>query len=298
MLSSLTPIILLSLKIVVMFKEEYFQSPVDSKKIFYRSALRETRKAVVICHGACEHSGRYHRLIKFLWERGYSVFAYDHRGHGRSEGKRVHVDCFSDYLSDLDQMLNLLRNLNYPRIHLFGHSMGGLITARYVQEQQPDIASLILSSPLCGLGETSKIKIVAANIIASIWPGFTFKSPVDETLLSHDESVGQEYSEDPMVFNMCTVKWGVELMKSFPILFKKADLIRVPLLLMVAGADKLTNPNASREFFKIIGSRDKRYYFFEDMYHEIFNEVENDKPFGCLADWLKTLDRDLCKELG
>ena len=101
-----------------------------------------------------------------------------------------------------------------------------------------------------------------------------------------------------MVFNVCTVQWGVELMKSFPILFKKAGLIRVPLLLMVAGADKLTNPNASREFFKIIGSRDKKSYFFEDMYHEIFNEVDSDKPFGCLADWLKTLDRDLCKELG
>lgn len=270
--------------------EDYFGSGVDGKKIFFVAATTKIRKAVLILHGACEHSGRYYHLIQFLWERGYSVFAPDHRGHGRSEGKRVHITRFSDYLSDLDQILSLISNSGCPRIHLFGHSMGGLIAARYVQECQPNMVSLILSSPLFGWGKMPKIKILAGRIISKFWPTFSFPKPVEETLLSHDELVVRGYRQDPLVYNTGTARLGTELTKNFAILFKKAELISVPVLLLAGGADRITDPEASRGFFEKVGSRYKKCYLFEDMYHEIFNETEKDKPLARLADWLRELD--------
>ncbi|GFP18596.1 lysophospholipase [Candidatus Hakubella thermalkaliphila] len=268
----------------------YFVSRLDGKKILFRAARRESGKAVLILHGACEHSGRYLHLTKFLGEQGYSVFAPDLRGHGRSEGRPVHVERFSDYLSDLDQMLNWIREPGCLRVHLLGHSMGGLIVARYVQEYQPDITSLILSSPLFGWKKMPRIKIFVGKVISRIWPTFSFKNPVDETALSHDESVVREYRQDPLAYNVGTARFGAELTKNFAILFEKAKTIRAPLLLLAGGADQITDLKASREFFEKVGSRDKECYIFEEMYHEIFNETEKENPLGRLADWLRKLD--------
>lgn len=108
--------------------------------------------------------------------------------------------------------------------------------------------------------------------------------------MSHDQLAVRGYRQDPLVYNRGTARLGAELMKNFAILFEKAETVRVPLLLLAGGADRITNPQASRQFFEKVGSRYKKCYFFEDMYHEIFNETEKDKPLALLADWLRELD--------
>lgn len=270
--------------------ESYFISGANSKKIFLRVARRETGKAVVILHGACEHSGRYLNLIKFLWKKGYSVFAPDLRGHGRSEGKRVHIGSFFTYFIDLAQLLILVRGENYHRIHLLGHSMGGLIAARYIQDFEQNITSLILSSPLFGWKDMPRTKIFAAKVISKVWPIFLFRYTVDETALSHDPKVAQKYRKDPLVYNGGTARLGAELMENFILLLKNAEEIKLPLLLLAGGADRITDPEASKQFFEEACSENKKCYIFEDMFHEIFNEVEKEKPLKQLAGWLKKMD--------
>jgi alpha-beta hydrolase superfamily lysophospholipase len=265
---------------------EYFTSPVDYKEIFFRVAENEGEKAIIVLHGACEHSGRHMNLIKFLWERGYSVFAPDLRGHGRSEGKQVHINDFSEYLLDLQKMIEISMIENH-QIHLFGHSMGGLIATRYVQEYQPNISSLILSSPLFGWKDMPKIEILAAKVISKVWPTFYFWNTVDETALSHDPEVAQKYHNDLLVCNGGTARLGAEIEKNFILLFEKAELVKVPLLLLVGGADRITDPKSSIRFFEKAGSKNKDYYIFEGMFHEIFNEIEKEKPFQKLSEWLE-----------
>lgn len=187
-------------------------------------------------------------------------------------------------------MLNWIRELGYLRVHLLGHSMGGLIVARYVQEYQLDIASLIFSSPLFGWKKMPRRKIFAGKVISKLWPAFPFRNPVDETALSHDESVVRGYRQDPLVYNVGTARLGAELMKNFAILFEKAETIRAPLLLLAGGADQITDLEASRRFLEKVGSKDKECYIFENMFHEIFNEIERENLLGCLADWLRKLD--------
>jgi len=74
---------------------------------FQKWVVRKARAVLILVHGIGEHSGRYGNLLKSLSGKNISVFALDHRGHGRSEGKRGHVDSFMDYIYDLKLLQSL-----------------------------------------------------------------------------------------------------------------------------------------------------------------------------------------------
>ncbi|MCG8529886.1 MAG: lysophospholipase, partial [Desulfovibrionales bacterium] len=81
---------------------------------------------LAIVHGLGEHSGRYQNLIAALAPLPISIHALDHRGHGKSAGKRGHINAFSDYTEDLDRFLDEITTPPLPTFVL-GHSLGGLI---------------------------------------------------------------------------------------------------------------------------------------------------------------------------
>ena len=126
----------------------------DGIEIFYRHYQAETEKArMVVAHGLGEHSGRYGNIVAPLVADGVSVWAPDHRGHGRSGGKRGHVIRFDQYVENLHQIVSLARQ-DMPadrKCFLLGHSMGGLIATRYAQQHAADIDALLLSSPALGM---------------------------------------------------------------------------------------------------------------------------------------------------
>ena len=113
------------------------------------------RAVLVFVHGIVEHAGRYADFAKRLNDKGLSVCAYDLRGHGRSEGPRVHVGSFSEHVEDLGRFIASVRD-EFPSLPLFlmGHSMGGAIVTRWTIENDPELNGLILSAPavLAGRG--------------------------------------------------------------------------------------------------------------------------------------------------
>ena len=106
----------------------------------------DARAVLLIAHGYGEHSGRYGNVVEEFVPRGYAVYALDHRGHGRSEGERVHVDHFDDYVEDLKTYLDQIRNEtgDLP-IYLLGHSMGSFIATSYAARYRDELTGLILS---------------------------------------------------------------------------------------------------------------------------------------------------------
>ena len=83
-------------------KEEtgYFSS-LDGTKLFYRAWDKDVPDVLVIVHGFGEHSGRYLNLIESIGSQPYSIYVHDLRGHGHSEGPKVYVDRFIDYVNDV-----------------------------------------------------------------------------------------------------------------------------------------------------------------------------------------------------
>lgn len=264
----------------------------DGIRLFYRHhPVENARAGILIAHGLGEHSGRYARLTKDLTSAGFTVFAYDHRGHGQSQGKRGHIACFQEYIDDLEIMIEKFRSAlsKDAPFFLLGHSMGGLIALNYAQQHGDTLSGVIASSP--GLAPAEKppaAKVAVARLMSVLMPAFSFDNELEVRFLSHDQKVVDAYLADPLVHRRITARWGVEFMKTTEETMKNANRLQMPILMQVAGDDRLANPEASRTFFTDISSEDKTLRYYEEMYHEIYNETDNyrQQVISDLEDWL------------
>lgn len=258
----------------------------DNIKIFYRCILTDQPKAsVFIVHGLGEHSGRYGNIINAL--KDYNLFLFDLRGHGESGGKRGHVIRFDEYLDDIDALRNEVKPLMRGKSFLLGHSMGGLIVLRYAIYRSEGLAGVAASGPLLGVNvKVPKIKDMLGRVVANVLPGLLMSNEIDTNMLSHDKAVVDAYNSDPLVHSKVSARWYVEMIKAMEDTNANAEKLTIPCLIMHGSSDALTNPRSSRMFFEHAGSKDKTYKLYEGYYHEIFNEVEKQKPLSDLSEWI------------
>jgi len=182
-------------------------------EIFFQQWEVANPKAIlIIIHGLGEHSGRYGNLIDALQNKGIAIYGLDHRGFGRSGGKRGHVDSFMDYIYDMKIFVNMLKDKhpNKPVIML-GHSMGGVLALKYALTHAEDLDALILSSP--GLVPAIKVPAWKKNLaifLSSKIPSLTMPSGLDATTISRDKEVVKQYLADPLVHDKVTPRFYVK----------------------------------------------------------------------------------------
>jgi alpha-beta hydrolase superfamily lysophospholipase len=271
-------------------QEGYFRGHNDYE-LFYQSWLQEDAKgSIIVTHGLGEHSECYHRLAEGIKAAGYNIYAWDLRGHGRSEGKRGVVKSFLDYAEDLAVFKSHLESIKVPGpVYLLGHSMGGLVTVRtLLHKGREGIKGLILSSPLMGIAvEIPKIKSVGGNILASWLPELTLNNEIKYSQLTHDRDVINEYEHDPLRHDMISTKLFVEMQETMRFCLDHAVQIELPLLHMQAGLDTVVSVERSRDFYNKVSSKDKEFHLYEGFYHESFNESGRERPFSDIVNWLK-----------
>lgn len=261
--------------------------------IFYRCRPAETERArLVLAHGLGEHSGRYGHLIDLLSSHGISVWAMDHQGHGQSGGSRGHIDRFHQYLNDLKQMVAIAKKEKPDdmKCFLLGHSMGGLIVLRFAEIFKDAVDAMIASSP--GLAPAMKIPAIkggVAKLLSNIWPTLTFDNELDTSHLSHDPATVKAYIADPLVNRRISARWFTEFLSAMTDTSNDAAAIRLPVLLQIAGDDRLVNPETSKTFFKSLKTTDKTLFAYDDLYHEIYNELphQREKVLDDLTQWLE-----------
>jgi len=260
--------------------------------IFYRQYKASPEKArMIITHGLGEHSGRYLNVINRLLTKGISIFAPDFRGHGKSDGKRGHVLSFGEYFEDLYSVFGVAIKEKKPGIKCFllGHSLGGLIAINYAISRQETIDGLIISSPSLGVAvKVPAIKAVLGKAMSSLWPGLSLNNEIDASKISHDEKVVAAYRNDPLVHDRVTVRWFTEFLSAIEKANNQASEIKVPFLMQLAGDDHLVDAAASKSFFERVSSKDKTLHVYEGLYHEIFNEKEEDRKLAIddLESWI------------
>jgi alpha-beta hydrolase superfamily lysophospholipase len=265
----------------------------DGVKIFYRHYPADSERArVVIAHGLGEHSGRYGNVVERMLMKGISAYVPDHRGHGQSDGKRGHVLNFVQYLSDL--LLSVeLAGKNRPegmKLFLLGHSLGGLIALNFAQQYPDRIDGVVASSPALGMAvEVAGVKKALASLMSRIWPEMSMGNELDATKISHDQKVVTAYKSDPLVHDRVSVRFFSEILAAMETAHAKASGLKVPILLQVAGNDKLVNALSSTQFFEKLELEDKTLLVYDGRYHEIYNEVEDLRRdvFNDLENWLE-----------
>ena len=265
----------------------------DGLKIFYRHyTAPEERAGIVLSHGLGEHSGRYGNLVAPLLKIGLSIWAPDHRGHGRSEGQRGHVASFNQYIEDLNGVMTLARaDLSADRpCLLLGHSLGGLIALRLSQQFPALPTAVVVSSPALGLTvKVPALKSALGKIMSTIWPALALGNELDPAKISHDSEVVQAYIDDPLVHDRVSARWFTEFLGAIALTHQLAAQSTVPLLMQLAGDDHLTDVTASRAFFERVAIEDKTLYCYDTLYHEIYNEPLDQRTpvIDDLISWLK-----------
>lgn len=250
------------------------------------------RGTVLVHHGFAEHGGRYGHLIDALLPAGYGVVTFDARGHGHSGGTRVFVERFDSYLEDLTLVVDeTLRRQTAP-VWLFGHSMGGLIAAKFLQQQGlRGLSGAILSNPALA----NKVKIPAwksalATGAAQLLPKLRVPSGIPPEDISRDPAEVRAYDADPLNVKVATARWYTEFVAAQAQTAARPEALReVPLLAIIGDGDRIVDAQVTLEFLRRVEGRDLTVKTYAGFYHEIINEPAADRA-RALADVVAWLD--------
>ena len=262
---------------------EYTFETFDGTKLFGKiDTVEDPRAVIVIVHGLCEHQGRYDYLTMRLNAQGYSVYRFDHRGHGRSEGQKIYFSSFEDVAKDVDVVVEraFVDNPMVP-LYIIGHSMGGFAAALYGTTFPGKVDGYVLS----GAWTRDNKGLTKAAVATPADDLFYIPNELGDGVCS-DPAVGRAYEADPYVEKQMSlglfraVNAGQNWMRE-----NAAEFID-PVILLHGADDGLVDVSDSLEFFQEIGSADKSLRVYAGLLHEIFNEYDKDAVIEDALEWL------------
>lgn len=232
----------------------------------------EHRKAIVVVNGRIECTWKYQELFYDLYQQGYDIYSYDHRGQGYSDrlidDKQMgYVEDFDDYVKDLHRLVKHFDLSNYQSCYLLGHSMGGNIVTRYLQSYPNNpFNAAALSAPMFGVNLPPHLKPVATllgQILTAIYPKPTFApgqaayfpKPFADNLLSQSDVryhwFRQLYEQKPEIqIGGASTRWVWQgLMASKQCILMTRHL-KAPLLVLQASEDKIVSNQDQIRFMK------------------------------------------------
>ena len=165
--------------------------------------MEEPRGIAVIVHGLCEHCGRYDYVTERLNAAGYSVYRFDHRGHGRSEGKPVYYDQWDEISNDVFDVIQLAKEENPgKKLIVLGHSMGGYAVTCFGTRFPKEADAIVLSGALTRYNHK-----LAGDLPIQAPADMYVPNALGEGVCS-DPAVIKAYTEDPTGFNLLYRSYG------------------------------------------------------------------------------------------
>lgn len=262
----------------------------------------EVRFVVVLVHGGAEHVGRYERLARMFAAHGGLSFGPDHRGQGKSGGRKGHVKGFEQYAADLGQVMQAVA-AELPAAQrpdaipwfVFGHSMGGLITLTYLLEQtraparadQPALGGKVEAVPLCGAiisspllevaVKVNPIKRLVGNIAAWLWPTLALPTGIPAAAICRDPAEVARYEKDARRVGVVTAGWFGSMNHATARVRAEVAKIELPCLWYVGTGDTICDHQVTLATFRTIPKPDahgQSMHVFDGYYHELHNEPE------------------------
>lgn len=263
---------------------------VGGVRIIYDVWTPETppRAVVVLSHGLGEHARRYDHVARRFGDAGLVTYALDHRGHGRSGGKRVLVRDISEYTADFDTLVRIATR-EHPGLKcaLLGHSMGGAIVFAYGVERPDNYDLMVLSGPaVAAQDQVSSMLALAAKVLGVVAPGLPVQE-LDADAISRDPAVVAAYNDDPLVYHgRVPAGVGRALLQVGETMPQRAPALTVPLLVVHGSDDRLIPVAGARRLVDCVGSADVQLKVYPGLYHEVFNEPEREQVLNDVVLWI------------
>jgi alpha-beta hydrolase superfamily lysophospholipase len=246
------------------------------------------RAVVVLSHGLGEYARRYDHVARRFGEAGLLTYALDHRGHGRSGGKRMLVRDISEYTGDFDILVGIASREN-PGLKsiVLGHSMGGGIVFAYGVERPDNYDLMVLSAPAVAAQDlVSPLLAFAAKILGVLLPGLPAQE-LDVNAISRNPAVVAAYNADPLVYHgKVPAGVGRAMLQVGETMPQRAPALTAPLLVVHGSEDRLIPVEGSRRLIGSVGSDDVELKVYPGLYHEVFNEPEQDQVLGDVVSWI------------
>lgn len=237
----------------------------------------DARYIAVLAHGYGEHLGRYAQVAADLVAHGAVVYGPDHRGHGRSAGERVSIPDVEPVVDDLHLVVQRTRELHVGLpVVLIGHSMGGMIAARYAQRYGGALHALVLSGPVLGRWEAADVLLAADEIP---------DDPIDPATLSRDPSVGEAYVADPLVWHGPFRRETLEAIRSgLATIGAHPPIAELPTLWVHGEDDQLVPIGPTRAGVRaLVPATELTEVTYPGARHEVFNETNRDEVLAAVT---------------
>ncbi len=246
------------------------------------------RAVLVLSHGLGEYARRYDHVAQRFGEAGLVTYALDHRGHGRSGGKRVLVRDIREYTSDFDTLVGIATREHHGlKCIVLGHSMGGGIVFAYGVERPDNYDLMVLSGPaVAAQDQVSPLLALTAKVLGAVVPGLPAQE-LDVDAISRDPAVVAAYKDDPLVYHgKVPAGVGRALLQVGQTMPRRAPALTAPLLVVHGEQDRLISVAGSRRLVECVGSTDVELKVYPGLYHEVFNEPEREQVLDDVVSWI------------
>ena len=274
------------------YNEGFFQGA-RGVNLYYQSwsPQSEVRGVLNIVHGLGSHSSSYGNIVEHLIPRGYAIYTFDLRGHGRSDGQRGHINSWEEIRTDLKAFLQLVETKlpNRPQF-ILGHSMGGVVVLDYVMRfcvYQSPLLGVITLAPAVGKLGISPFKLTIGKILSRTLPRFTLSTGLKLDTGARDEKVLAAYAEDKLRHTRGSARLSTEFIDVVDWIYAHIEDLQIPLLIIQGGADTVTLPEGSRQFFQKVSFPDKELLEYPEAYHEIQDDLGYEQVMADLESWLE-----------
>ncbi|MFW9941825.1 MAG: alpha/beta hydrolase [Candidatus Thorarchaeota archaeon] len=264
-------------------------------KLFYQFWVPESEEIkayIITLHGWGTHSDRLKLLAEYFTDKGYAIYAFDIRGHGKNRGDMPgHIESMDHLQKDTLLFLDLIRELAQDKkIFLMGHSFGGLIALIFAIHH-PALPGAIISSPLLGmfrkLSLGKKVIKSISSTISKLSPNKVLNNEIDQNQLTSDLKILRSHITDKNRIDVISAKSASEIDKYIKWAMENASDLICPVLIMQGGNDKIVEKKKAEELFKKVRSKDKTFKLYEGFLHELWNEKGRAQVYQDMYVWLE-----------
>lgn len=268
---------------------KYARAP-DGRRFFYQHWIPDRpRAALLFVHGIGDHIGRYGRLTARSAEAGFAAALYDQRGHGRSDGRRGHIESVAALVDDLAHFVDFTRG-QLPEgtpLFLVGAGLGALVAVRYELLHAAPLAGLVgLSAAVQPYAPPSARRLRLLRRAGGLLSALPLVEVASPESFMRDDDGQQQLAEDRLRCRRITVGTALEIERAAELAMGLPARVHAPALFLAGSADRLVDPEGTRRFTVRLASTDKEYRIYEGMGHDLLHDVEGEAVLDALLAWI------------